>query len=149
MKYKLILFLSIIFLFSGCDKSQLTCEKNKKNAGYDYNEKYEFQYNDDGNELKKINLFITATYNEYYTDDEIEQEYNDVKNYCSVFDLADKKWITCQVDRDNNIISVNAVINAGKISPESFEKIMYVTKEEVSNFKDTKKMLENVGYSCK
>lgn len=149
MKYRVLIFLVILTIFTGCNKNKLTCEKNKKNAGYDYNEKYEFMYDKDGNELKKIKLFIKATYNEYYTEEEIDEEYHDVVSYCSVFDLADEKLITCNAKRDDNVVSVNAVIEAEKIDDESFEQIMYVTKEEISNRKEAKKMLQNVGYTCK
>ncbi len=149
MKYKVLILLMILVIFTGCDKSKLTCEKKKKNAGYDYTEKYDFIYDKDGNELKKIKLFITAIYNEYYTDEEIEEQYNDVVSYCSVFDLADEKLITCNAKRDDNVVSVTAVIEADKIDDESFEKMMYVTKKELSKRKDAKKMLENVGYTCK
>ena len=149
MKHSLLICLVAIFLFTGCSKEKLICEKKKKNAGYDYTEKYEFEYNEEGNKLKKINLSIVAIYNEFYTDDEIEQQYTDVQKYCSVFDLADEKLITCNASRDGNIVNVGATIEVNKIDDESFEKMMYVTKEEISNIKDTKKMLDNVGYSCK
>lgn len=149
MKYKVLILLTVLVIFTGCNKSKLTCEKKKKNAGYDYTEKYDLVYDKDGNQLKKIKLLITAKYNEYYTDEEIEEQYNDVVSYCSVFDLADEKLITCNAKRDDNVVSVTATIEAEKIDDESFEKMMYVTKEEISKRKDAKKMLQNVGYTCK
>ena len=46
-------------------------------------------------------------------------------------------------------IKINLSTDVEKISDSEFEDIMYVTKDEINSIKDTKKLLKNVGYSCK
>ena len=148
MKCRMIFLLFSLILITGCDKTKLVCEKKEKNPGYDYYEQYEFLYNGDGNELEKIKIKIEANYNELYTEEEIKEEYNSVKNLCSLFDLSEKKYVDCNVEVNGNIINVNTLMRVEQISEESFNNFMYVTKDEVSNKKETKKLLKNVGYTC-
>ena len=148
MKYKFIILFFSLIIITGCDKTKLVCEKKEKNPGYDYYEQYEFLYNENGNELEKIKTKVEAKYNELYTEEEIEEEYNSVKNLCSLFDLSEQKYVDCNVEVNGNIITVDTLMKVEEISEESFNNFMYVTKEEVSNKKDTKKLLKNVGYTC-
>ena len=149
MKYKVLILLTIIMIFTGCGKSKLTCEKNKKKPGYIYNEKYELIYDENEENLKQINLTIKSTYNEQYTTEEIEDEYDEVVEECDFYEAASDKLIECKPKLNNNVITVKIKIKVANISDELFEKMMYVTKSEISNRNDTKKMLENVGYTCK
>lgn len=148
MRYKLIFLFSFLFILTGCDKTKLVCEKKEKNPGYDYYEQYEFLYNEEGNELEKINFKVEAIYNEMYTEEEIQEEYNSVQSLCSLFDLSEKKYVDCKVVVNGNVITVDTTMKVAQISEESFNNFMYVTKDEVSNKKDTKKLLKNVGYTC-
>lgn len=149
MKNKLvIIFISLIFV-TGCGKSQLNCEKKEKNAGYDYTESYKFIYDEKKENIKQIQLVMESRYNEFYSKEEIEEEYNDVLEYCDFYESGSNKLIECKPKLDKKVITVQVTIKVDKISDDLFESMMYVTKEEINNLKDTKKMLENVGYRCK
>lgn len=147
MKQKIFIIFTIFFL-TGCNKNILKCEKIEKNPGYVYKETYELIYNDNGEEIKNINIDIDASFNEMYNEDEIDEQFETVSNYCASFEYADKNMIRCTSNRDGNNLNVQIFINATEIDSETFEKIMYVSKEEIFKKSETKKRLENVGYSC-
>ena len=149
MKNRLLIFLLVIFLFTGCGKNELVCEKKSRNAGYDYRENYELVYDDNSNDLKEINLTMESIYNEFYTAEEILDEYNEVYEYCDFYQSGSNNLIECKPILNGNILTVKIKIKVNKINDEMFENMMYVTKEELNDLKSTKKMLENVGYSCK
>ncbi len=143
-----ILIISLVLLITGCSKNELVCNKKTKNAGYDYQESYNLVY-DDNSKLNYINLTLKSIYNEHYTDVEILDEYNEVYDYCDFYQSSSHKLIECKPDLDDNILTVKIKIKVNKIDDDLFEDMMYVTKEEISDIKKAKKMLENVGYSCK
>ncbi len=149
MKYKFLVLLMILIIFTGCSKSKLTCEKNTKNPGYIYNESYKLIYDESGEDLKQIDLKMESTYNEHYTAEEIDEEYEEVVEYCEFYEAASNKLIECKAKLKKSIITVNIKIKVEKINDELFENMMYVTKEEINKRKEAKKMLENVGYTCK
>lgn len=149
MKYKILTFLLMVFVFTGCNKSELVCSKKLKNAGYVYNEDYKLTYDENNQNLKQINLTMKYNYNEHYTKEEIQGEFSDAVEYCDFYESGSNKLIECNATLDDNILTIDAIIKVNKISDDLFENMMYVTKEEINNLKDTKKMLENVGYSCK
>lgn len=149
MKNKIIIFLLILVLFTGCNKSKMKCEKREKNAGYTYNENYNFTYDKNGENLQKINIEMKYNFNELYTSDELENEYSKVKEYCNFYNSSEENIISCSSSLNKNVIEVIVGISVNKINDSDFEDIMYVTKEEINNITNTKKMLENVGYSCK
>lgn len=149
MKYKLSLFFIALILFTGCGKKNLTCEKKEKGTGYTYNEKYELIYNNNGVDLKKINVEMLYKFNELYTEEELKSEYSKVSEYCDVYNSGSRKIISCSSNLNKNVIKINLSTDVEKISDSEFEDIMYVTKDEINNIKDTKKLLKNVGYSCK
>lgn len=149
MKNKIIIFLLILVLFTGCNKSKMKCEKKEKNAGYTYNENYNFTYDKNGENLQKINIEMKYNFNELYTSDELETEYDKVKEYCDFYNSSEENIISCSSSLNKNVIELIVGISVNKIDDSDFEDIMYVTKEEINNITNTKKMLENVGYSCK
>lgn len=149
MKKIYIAFLLMVLFITGCSNDKLTCGKKSKEAGYDYSETYEFTYDKNGSNLSKVGLKIKSIYNEYYTDEEIDKEYNEILNYCELYELESDKKITCSAELKDRIITADIIIKVEDIDDEVFELMMYVTKEEINNRKNTKKMLENVGYSCK
>lgn len=135
-------------VLTGCSKSELTCSKKSKNAGYVYDENYELIYDNNKENLKQINLTMKYNYNELYTEDEINEDYSDALEYCNFYESGSNKFIECDSTLDKDILTINVIIKVNKISDDLFEDMMYVTKNEVNNLNDTKKMLENVGYSC-
>lgn len=149
MKYKILILLVMIAIFTGCGKNKLTCEKSKKNPGYIYSEKYELVYDKSGENLKQINLTLKSDYNEQYTLEEIEKEYNELASECDFYESASNKLVECKPELSKDVIIVKIKIKVANISDELFEQMMYVTKSEISKKKDTKKMLENVGYTCR
>lgn len=149
MKYKILLFLFIVFALTGCSRSELTCSKKSKNAGYVYNEIYELIYANNNENLEKINLTMEYDYNERYTAEEISEEYSEAVKYCNFYGSGSQKFIKCEPNLDDDMLTIDVIIEVNKIDDELFEDIMYVSKDEINNLKDTKKMLENVGYSCK
>ena len=148
MKYRLILLILIIFSLTGCNNKKLVCEKKQKYAGYDYLESYELVYDDDS-KLNYIKLTMKSIYNDRYTDSEILDEYNEVYDYCDFYVSTSHHLIECQPNLDDNNLTVNIKIKVDKINDDLFENMMYVTKDEISDIKEAKKMFKNVGYSCK
>lgn len=136
-------------MFTGCNKSKLTCEKKEKNPGYTYSEKYELVYNEQGENLKQINITMKSDYNDRYTSEEIEKEFDDVVEYCDFYEAASNKLVECVPKLKDDVITIKIKIKVANISDELFEDMMYVAKEEINNSKETKKTLENVGYTCK
>lgn len=149
MKSKILILLFILIIFTGCNKNQLICEKKAKNPGYTYNESYKLVYDESGNNLKQINITMESVYNEHYTAEEIEEEYDEVVEYCDFYESASSKLVECRAKLNNSVITVNVKIKVEKISDDLFENMMYVTKKEINKRKEAKKMLENVGYTCK
>lgn len=139
----------VLMVFTGCSKSKLTCEKKAKNPGYVYNESYKLIYDESGENLKQINLKMESVYNEHYTEEEIREEYEDVTEYCDFYESASSKLVECKARLKKSTITVDVKIKVEKIGDELFESMMYVTKKEINKLKEAKKMLENVGYTCK
>ena len=100
-------------------------------------------------DLKKINVEMLYKFNELYTEEELKSEYSKVSEYCDVYNSGSRKIISCSSNLNKNVIKINLSTDVEKISDSEFEDIMYVTKDEINNIKDTKKLLKNVGYSCK
>lgn len=148
MKIKIFVLLNFLLFFTGCNDNVLVCEKNEKKPGYDYKENYKLIYDQDGDQLKKINLLISFQYNEYYTMEEIEDEYDIATNRCTYYEASSEK-IKCSPSLENNQIKIDIVIKVEEISDSLFENIMYVTKNDLNILKESKKVLENVGYVCK
>ena len=46
-------------------------------------------------------------------------------------------------------MNVDIIVNATKIDDSLFQKLIYVTKNEINELVSARKKLENVGYSCK
>ena len=148
MKAKFLILFICLFIFTGCNSNELVCEKKEKKAGYDYEEKYELLYDKKGELLKKVILSTNSKYNELYTEEEIEKIYLEASKNCENHEKENNK-IKCSVKRKGNEVNTQINIDVDKISENLFEDILYVTKKEFNNLKNSKKILENVGYKCK
>lgn len=148
MKKFLICIFSII-LFTGCGSTKLKCEKYEKKAGYDYSESYELVYEKNQENLKQIKIKTKYSFNEFYTNDEINEEYSKVLKYCESYESDANNSIKCKSNLKGTNLNVDIIVNATKIDDSLFQKLIYVTKNEINELVSARKKLENVGYSCK
>ncbi len=148
MKKYILIFGLCLLMLTGCgNKSKLVCSKSEKNAGYDYYDEYNLIY--ENGSVSQIILKMEAIFDEHYTDEEIDEQYDKIAEECHMYEVSSLGSIKCKVVKKDDKIEFEQKINVKKIDDKLFEKFFNLTKDDISNRDNIEKILSNVGYNCK
>lgn len=140
-KFKVFgVFLFCTFLLTGCGKATLKCSKSEDTESGKLTEKQTFTFNN--NKISNYKLEMTLNLKDDYKDyddmflNSLEEPLEEYKN---------KKGIEYETNKDNGKVSVVIQSNYSKMDSDT-KKSLGIS--ENSSLDETRKALEDEGYSC-